>query len=154
GDAMNPPTDMRARLFRERSPAAFGILTDPNPPALAKVPETMTVAEAVEISSRALTVGEEQFKKADALLRQGKTNEAIVAFEKLRGEFRQTWIDRVSQERLARLGYERDRPLTPSLSPAHRGEGARKVEEGGPRGGATDALQKNERRAAKYPRAD
>ena len=103
GDAMNHQTDMRARLFRERSPAAFGILTDPNPPALAKVPETMTVAEAVEISSRALTVGEEQFKKADALLRQGKTNEAIVAFEKLRNEFRQTWIDRVSQERLARL---------------------------------------------------
>ena len=100
---MNHQTDMRARLFRERSPAAFGILTDPNPPALAKVPETMTVAEAVEISSRALTVGEEQFKKADALLRQGKTNEAIVAFEKLRNEFRQTWIDRVSQERLARL---------------------------------------------------
>src|SRR5438445_1540510 len=103
GDAMNHQSDMRARLFRERSPAAFCILTTPNPPALAKVPETMTVAEAVEISSRALTVGEEQFKKADALLRQGKTNEAIVAFEKLRNEFRQTWIDRVSQERLARL---------------------------------------------------
>ena len=103
GDAMNHQTDMRARLFRERSPAAFGILTDPNPPVLAKVPETMTVAEAVEISSRALTVGEERFKEADALLRQGKTNEAIAAFEKLRGEYRQTWIDRVSQERLARL---------------------------------------------------
>src|SRR5207249_8882338 len=49
------------------------------------------------------TVGEERFKEADALLRQGKTNEAIAAFEKLRGEYRQTWIDRVSQERLARL---------------------------------------------------
>ena len=107
GDAMNHQTDMRARLFRERSPAAFGILTDPNPPVLAKVPETMTVAEAVEISSRALTVGEERFKEADALLRQGKTNDAIAAFEKLRGEFRQTWIDRVSQERLSHLGSAR-----------------------------------------------
>ena len=38
GDALNHQRDMRARLFRERSPAAFRILTDPNPPVLAKVP--------------------------------------------------------------------------------------------------------------------
>src|SRR5262245_38800962 len=109
GDAMNYQADMRARLFRERSPAAFRILTDPNPPVLEKVPETMTVAEAVDISSKTLTVGEEKFKQADALLRQGKTNEAAAAFEKLRSEFRQTWIDRVSQERLAKLGVTDDR---------------------------------------------
>ena len=148
GDAMNHQTDMRARLFRERSPKAFGILTDPNPPVLAKVPETMTVAEAVEISSRALTVGEERFKEADALLRQGKTNDAIAAFEKLRGEFRQTWIDRVSQERLAKVGY---RPLTPSLSPADGGEGARRAGEGRLQGRPTAALQKTEGIAAQYP---
>jgi predicted amidohydrolase len=103
GDAMNYQTDMRARLFRERSPSAFGMLTNPNPPVLAKVPETMTVQEAVRISDRALTVGEEQFSQANALLGEGKTNEAAAAFERLRTEYRQTWIDRVSAERLAKL---------------------------------------------------
>jgi predicted amidohydrolase len=116
GDAMNHQRDMRARLFRERSPAAFSILTSGNPPILAKVPETMTVAEAVDISARTLTVGEERFKEADALLRSGKTNEAIVAFEELRREFRQTWIDRVSQQRLAQLGGNRA-GRNPSMPP-------------------------------------
>ena len=47
GDAMNHQRDMRARLFRERNPAAFGILTDPNPPALKKVPIDITSEEAL-----------------------------------------------------------------------------------------------------------
>jgi hypothetical protein len=50
-----------------------------------------------------LTVGEEEFKQADALARTGKTAEAIVAFEKLRAAYRDSWIDRVPQERLAKL---------------------------------------------------
>jgi len=107
GDAMNSQSDMRARLFRERSPAAFSILTDTNPPVLAKVPETITVEEAVAISSKVLTVGDARFQEADALVRQGKTNEAIAAFEKLRSEFRDSWIDRVAQERLIKLHSDR-----------------------------------------------
>lgn len=46
---------------------------------------------------------EEEFRAADTLLREGKTNEAVEAFERLRSEYRQTWIDRVSTERLAEL---------------------------------------------------
>src|SRR5437667_428326 len=45
GDAMNYQADMRARLFRERSPTAFAILTDPDPPVLAKVPGTLSIRE-------------------------------------------------------------------------------------------------------------
>jgi predicted amidohydrolase len=104
GDAMNHQADMRARLFRERSPAAFGPLTDPAPPVLAKVPETITVEEAVRISAGALTRGEERFREAESLLRAGKLEEAIAAFAALRREFRQTWIDRVAGERLVKLG--------------------------------------------------
>jgi predicted amidohydrolase len=104
GDAMNSQKDMRARLFRERSPAAFKILTDPNPPVLAKVTESITVPEAVEISERALTVGEGRFKEAAGLQHEGRTNEAIAAYQNLRKEFRQTWIDHVSEQRLAQLG--------------------------------------------------
>lgn len=122
GDAMNHQADMRARLFRERSPAAFGILSDPNPPVLAKVPETMTVREAVDISSRTLTIGEERFKQADALVWAGKTNEAIEAFAKLTGEFRQSWIDRVSRERLAKLGAASKLAETPGLAAKYPGD--------------------------------
>ena len=42
GDALNSQVDMRARLFRERNPAAYSLLTDPNPPALRKIPPTIT----------------------------------------------------------------------------------------------------------------
>jgi predicted amidohydrolase len=103
GDAMNFQNDMRARLFRERSPAAFGILTDPNPPVLKKVPATITAEEAARIMAKALTIGEEEFKAAEDLLRGGRTEEAVAAFEKLRVEYRGSWIDRVSQERLAKI---------------------------------------------------
>lgn len=103
GDAMNHQRDMRARLFRERNPAAFGILADPHPPALARLPATITEQEAVRMAQRVLTVGEEEFKAAAALASQGKTEEAIAAFNRLRREYRDSWIDRVAAERLARL---------------------------------------------------
>ncbi len=98
---MNWQEDMRARLFRERSPTAYGILTDPCPPVLAEVPETISVEEAVRVGAQALTTGEARFKEAEALLRDGRTEEAIRAFQHLCTEFPQTWIDRVSRERLA-----------------------------------------------------
>jgi hypothetical protein len=103
GDAFNHQRDMRARLFRERSPAAFGILTDPHPPVLDKVPESIPIADAVRIANAALTVGEEEFRQADALLRDGRADDAALAFEDLRKRYRATWIDRVARERLARL---------------------------------------------------
>ena len=103
GDAMNWQKDMRARLFRERSPAAYGILTDPCPPVLANVPETMSVDEAVRVAAQTLTTGEARFKEAEALLREGRMEEARRAFRRLCAEFPQTWIDRVSRERLSEL---------------------------------------------------
>ena len=103
GDAMNHQRDMRARLFRERNPEAFSILTATNPPVLDKVPIDLKSQEAGHIMARALTVGEEEFKQANALLTRGQTNEAISAFERLRQEYPATWIDRSSKERLAKL---------------------------------------------------
>ncbi|PYI86875.1 MAG: hypothetical protein DME26_08100 [Verrucomicrobia bacterium] len=103
GDAMNWQRDMRARLFRERNPAAFSILTDTNAPVLAKVPIDLTQQEAGHIMAHALTVGEEEFKQANALVGNGKTDEAISAFERLRKTYPATWIDRSSQDRLAKL---------------------------------------------------
>ena len=87
----------------ERDPEAFRILTDTNPPVLAKVPIDLTQQEAGRIMARALTVGEEEFKQANGLIGSGRTDEAIAAFERLRREYPATWIDRRSQERLAKL---------------------------------------------------
>ncbi len=109
GDALNSQRDMRARLFRERNPAAYGILTDPTPPALKKIPATMSVEEAVRIGSATLTIGEERFAAAEALLRAGKTVDAVLAFEKLRVEFPQTWIDKAAEERLAEIRTKGDK---------------------------------------------
>jgi predicted amidohydrolase/dienelactone hydrolase/lysophospholipase L1-like esterase len=111
GDAMNHQQDMRARLFRERSPAAYGILTDPDPPVLKKVPATIKVDDAVRIAEKVLTVGDARFREADDLRRAGNTEEAIRAFEKLRAEFPDSWLDRLARERLATL---RDAGKTPA----------------------------------------
>jgi hypothetical protein len=53
--------DMRARLFRERSPEAFKILTEANPPVLDKVPIDRTRRDGPH-QARALTVGEDEFR--------------------------------------------------------------------------------------------
>src|SRR3989475_1819770 len=53
GDALNWQRDMRARLFRERHPEAFHILTDTNAPVLAKVPIELTAQEAGRVMARA-----------------------------------------------------------------------------------------------------
>ena len=108
GDAMNHQRDMRARLFRERNTAAFGILTDPNPPVLQKVPIDSTQQEAGRIAARVLTVGEEEFRQAETLAREGKTAEAVAAFDRLRSEYRGSWIDRVAAERLQTLRHPKD----------------------------------------------
>lgn len=103
GDAMNQQEDMRTRLFRERSPRAFSILSDPNPPVLRKVPEVTSVEEAVRVSRAALTEGEAEFSAASKLQREGPKDDAIRAFESLVARYPRTWIDRVSRERLAEL---------------------------------------------------
>ncbi len=101
---MNYQQDMRARLFRERNPAAFGMLTEPNPPILEKVPIKISQKEAGRIATEVLTIGEEEFRKAETLVRNGKTAEAVVAFNRLRLKYKGSWIDRVAAERVETLG--------------------------------------------------
>jgi predicted amidohydrolase len=114
GDSSNTQKDMRARLFRERHPEAFQILIEPDPPILTKAPIDITREQAGRIFARMLTIGEEEFHQAATLARAGQTKEAIAAFEKLRSEYRGSWIDRVAQERLNRLRAQEEsgRPRT------------------------------------------
>ncbi len=150
GDALNHQRDMRARLFRERNPKAFRILTETNPPVLAKVPIDLTRQEAGRIMARALTVGEEEFKQANSLLGRGQTNEAIAAFGRLRREYPATWIDRRSEERLAKLVSRADG--APSSSSARSATQARAEPElGAPGHGRGESRDKAEGLAAKHP---
>ena len=112
GDAMNHQNDMRARLFRERNPAVFGILVDPHPPALDRLPIDLTSQEAGRIAAGVLTVGQEEFRRAESLARSGRIDDAISAFERLRTEYPSSWIDRVAAERLQTLRQSNspDRP--------------------------------------------
>jgi hypothetical protein len=103
GDAFNSQRDYRARLFRERVPSAYGILTDPHPPALDKLPKIIPTKDAIRIFQGALTVGEQRFGEANALQSEGKTAEAIRAFEKLKAEYPDSWIDRVASQHLKQL---------------------------------------------------
>jgi predicted amidohydrolase len=103
GDSANRQRDMRARLFRERSPAAFGMLVNPNPPVLAKVPATITCDQAVRIFSGILTVGEEEFRQANELARTGRTPEAVRAFERLIRAYPASWIDRAARAQVESL---------------------------------------------------
>jgi hypothetical protein len=103
GDAFNTQRDMRGRLFRERVPQAYGVLTDPDPPVLRKVSSNVTTEQAIRNLSAVLTTGEERFKEAEALARAGKTEEAIRLFERLCVECPTSWIDRESRTRLRDL---------------------------------------------------
>jgi hypothetical protein len=103
GDSANFQKDMRARLFRERNPGAFGVLTNASPPALAKLPIDTTPEKGARIFARMLTDGEEEFRAAERLRRLGRKAAAIASFEKLRADYKGTWIDRVSRERLEAL---------------------------------------------------
>lgn len=105
GDALNWQRDMRARLFRERNPAAFQELINPTPAVLDKVPITQTREELGDIMARTLTVGEEEFRQADQLARSNR-EKAVAAYERLRKEYPGTWIDRRAGERLEQLRGE------------------------------------------------
>jgi hypothetical protein len=117
GDAHNVQRDMRACLFRERNPAAYSILTDPNPPILSKIPATITVEEAVRIFAGTLTTGEERFAKAESLLRAGKIEAAAHAFEEPRGISRN--VDRPLRRRKA--GQDSSRRQTSKRVPLDSG---------------------------------
>jgi len=110
GDAYVLQTDMRARLFRERLSDAYGILTDPNPPALDLIPEVVSVEEAVEIGQRVIVCGNERFAEAEALLKAGDLDGAIQAFERLRVEFKHSWVERASAQRLSAIRERSERP--------------------------------------------
>ena len=94
-----------------RVPDAYGLLTDPEPPVLAKVPSNVTAAEAIRIMATVLTTGEERFNEAEALARAGRTEEAIRLFERLCAEWPTSWIDRESRERLEVLRSSRPSPM-------------------------------------------
>lgn len=103
GDAFNTQPDLRGRLFRERAPAAYRILTDPNPPVLSKVQSNVTKEQAIRTMAIGITTGEERFNEAQSLIREGRTKDAIRLLEQLCEECPTSWIDRAGRKRLQTL---------------------------------------------------
>ncbi len=106
GDALGGITeDFRARLFRERNPAAYGILTAEKPPALEKLSgvEMPSVEQAARLFHEGLTTGADAFYEADAWMKEGKIEEARARFSELAAHFGSVWIGRVAKERLEQL---------------------------------------------------
>jgi len=110
GDAFNTQPDLRGRLFRERVPAAYRILTDPNPPVLSKVQSNVTREQAIRTMAIGITTGEERFNEAQGLIRAGKTKEAIRLLAQFCEECPTSWIDRAGRERLRTLHAQPDKP--------------------------------------------
>ncbi|MFT5369552.1 MAG: putative amidohydrolase [Candidatus Latescibacterota bacterium] len=104
-DWSNSQQDMRARLFRERRPETYSRLTEPNPPALSKLPP-MTPGPAEEIAritERAMTEGHEQYDEAQTYFKNNQKEKAIAAFEALQVNYPGSLFDRTATERLAKI---------------------------------------------------
>jgi len=106
GDSLGGMTeDFRARLFRERVPSAYGILMEQHPPALDKLKDVHVprAEEVAALCAEGMTTGADEFYEAEALLREGKRDEAKRRFEYLSEHFGTLWIGRVARERLAEI---------------------------------------------------
>lgn len=106
GDALGGTTkDFRARLFRERNPAAYRILTDENPPALERLRdvEVPTEAEAAALFAEGITTGTERFYEAERLQKAGQIEAARAIFVDLGERFGTLWMGTVSRQRLTAL---------------------------------------------------
>jgi predicted amidohydrolase len=106
GDALGGLTsDYRARLFRERTPAAYGILLEEDPPILQKLKEVPVpcVEEAALLFAEGLTTGADSFYEADRWLAEGKVEAARKRFQELAERFGTLWIGRAARERLGKI---------------------------------------------------
>jgi len=106
GDALGGETvDFRARLFRERNPAAYGVLLEEHPPVLDKLRHVAvpSVGEAAALFAEAMTTGADAFYEAERWLEEGLAARAGERFTELAEHFGTVWIGRAARERLARM---------------------------------------------------
>lgn len=106
GDALGGITaDFRARLFRERNPAAYRILVDAAPPVLGRLRDVPlpTADQASARMAEGLTTGAEAFYAAERLQETGDTTAARACFETLAARFGTLWIGRAARDRLTQM---------------------------------------------------
>jgi predicted amidohydrolase len=106
GDAISGTTeDFRARLFAERVPSAYAILTDERPPIRERLRHIHVPAgeAASALGAEALTTGADAFYEAERWVAEGKVEAAVARYQALVERFGTIWIGRVAAERLADL---------------------------------------------------
>ena len=107
GDALGGLTsDFRARLFRERTPAAYSILLEEHPPILDRLKNVSvpSVEKASLLFAEGLTTGADAFYEADRWLSEGRVEEAKHRFQELAERFGTLWIGQAARERLREIG--------------------------------------------------
>ena len=106
GDAIGGMTeDFRARLFAERVPSAYGILTEECPPIRDRVRHIHVPSgeESSSLGAEALTTGADAFYEAERWAAEGKSEAAIARYRALAERFGTLWIGRAAADRLADL---------------------------------------------------
>lgn len=106
GDALGGMTeDFRARLFAERVPSAYGVLTEEHPAIRDRLRhiDVPSAEEASLLGAEALTTGAGAFYEAERWAAEGKIDAAIARYEELAKRFGTIWIGRAAAERLADL---------------------------------------------------
>ena len=80
-------------------------MTNPSPPVLTSLPEMEPGPPEMiaEMYRKGTTVGHVEFETADNLAKEGKTEEARAAFEKLIEDYPCSWFDRTARERLSQM---------------------------------------------------
>ena len=103
GNAFDTQADFRARLFRERVPQSYGLLGEPQPPVLARLPDSGSPVAITRRAAAVMTRGEDEFAAAETLLRAGERAAARRLFERLCEQYAGAWIERAARQRLATL---------------------------------------------------
>ena len=102
GDSLGGSTqDFRARLFRERNPAAYRILTDDHPPALDRLKDV-----PVPSAAEGITTGTERFYEAERLHKEGQIDAAREIFADLGERFGTLWMGTAARQRLVAIDQD------------------------------------------------
>ena len=109
GDSLGGSTqDFRARLFRERNPAAYRILTDDHPPALDRLKDVPvpSAAEASALFAEGITTGTERFYEAERLHKEGQIDAAREIFADFGERFGTLWMGTAARQRLVAIDQD------------------------------------------------
>ena len=95
--------DVRARLFRERVPAAYGRLVEGSPAFVSQLPPLPDIKQLCETARLAIAEGDAAFRRAELMIKKGQVDDARLLLRELRDRFPTTWIHEAARRKLDEL---------------------------------------------------